>query len=628
MPRFLLGIAGVLALSAAALVSSPVARAGPGPGEIEVRFREAIRRVTPATVACVPWGIARTEAGFSSGVIVSPDGFVLSDGDVGRTWNREGGDEGRTWLPDVEVRVVQPSGGWRSYRARVVHRDREVDTALLRILRPPADGFPFVVLGGSDDLRVGDFAFVLGSAFDEDGRAPPTPTAGVISSFDPLPAGAAGGRHAYLYTSAAVNEGVNGGPLVDLDGRLAGTVSTWVDPGPEAVHQFLGKGVPVDRLRSVYQGVAAAPDLFDSPPPGAHRPHALETVFQAAGMRARSAIVSLQVERRRPVSGLSPLEESDTTIPRWEGPVSGVLISADGWIVTSLYNLTNVATLAEPLWRAPPGARVEEGLADVRGVTACFADGGKAPAHLVGYDRRLGVALLRADLPHPLPGGDALAMPRLLEPAPPAALEAGRFVLAVGNPFGAQPRPHPLLTVGILSRHHPSDAASAWRGQWQTDAAGLDTNCGGGAVDIEGRLLGLFTLWYPARHGRNSGVAFVVPWERIEAALPDLKAGRGPEPALLGVRFASGFAPRIAAVIEASAAARAGLRPGDVFHRVDREDTPSADDVRAVIGYRCRGDVVDVTVERDGALHAVRVRLGGDPGGGAPARVDRPREED
>lgn len=191
-------------------------------------------------------------------------------------------------------------------------------------------------------------------------------------------------------------------------------------------------------------------------------------------------------------------------------------------------------------------------------------------------------------------------------------------MLAVGHPFGAKARPEPLLSVGLLSRWHPDTASAAWRGQWQTDAAGLDTNSGGAAVDLEGRLLGLFTLWYPARHGRNSGIAFVVPWSSIRGALPDLARGKEPLPALLGVRFEGVGVPRLAAVTAGTAASRAGLRPGDVLVRMDAEEIIDYRDAIVLIGHRCAGDHVRIELERGSERLVIDAVLGPRPPRTAP----------
>ena len=79
---------------------------------------------------------------------------------------------------------------------------------------------------------------------------------------------------------------------------------------------------------------------------------------------------------------------------------------------------------------------------------------------------------------------------------------------SAGDPSGSKSLIDPLLTMGILSKVHADTAAAPWRGMWQTDAGAIDGNVGGAAVDLEGRLLGMLTFWDPARHGRNSGIAF------------------------------------------------------------------------------------------------------------------------
>jgi S1-C subfamily serine protease len=336
------------------------------------------------------------------------------------------------------------------------------------------------------------------------------------------------------------------------------------------------------------------------------REHPLEVAFHAAAERAWPVVVSLDVQRRRPVSARVPLDEGAAVLPRHQGPVTGFLLSRDGEIVTSLYGLTNVGSLVEPLWRAPEGAGVEEGLGDVVAVTAHLAGGHAVPARILGHDARLGVVLLRADLPPAL----APRLPNTLVPAPASAFERGRFVLALGNPYGAARPADPLLAAGILSKHHPEDVAAAWRGQWQTDAPGLDTNAGGPAVDLEGRLLGMLTLWHPAKHGRNSGIAFLVPLERIRAALPALRAGAGPRPGLLGVRFAAGIRPVVEDVEPGSGAGRAGLRKGDVVLRIDREAVVTVADAVAAVRFRYSGETVRVTVERGGQEVALLAELG------------------
>jgi S1-C subfamily serine protease len=279
-----------------------------------------------------------------------------------------------------------------------------------------------------------------------------------------------------------------------------------------------------------------------------------------------------------------------------------VAVSSDGWLVTSLYNLTNVAPIVDPLWRPPDGSGFEAGLAAVERVTALVRGTKGVPARIVAHDSRIGVALLKAELPQ------GVRIP-LFEPAPADSYRAGRFVLAVGNPFGSEPNPDPLLAFGILSKRHADDAFAPWRGQWQSDLGATDSNCGGAVVDLEGRLVGMLTIWSGVEHGRNSGVSFVVPWGRIQRALPDLRAGRTPRRGLLGAKFVPGAPARIGDVVAGGAADRAGLAAGDVVVALDRSEIGTTVEALSLLGHRWAGDTVALRIARGGTTTTFRVRL-------------------
>ena len=125
------------AFVALVLVTRPGVRpAAAGPLDmLEGDFEKAISRITPATVECKPYGIPPEQVlGGSSGVIVSRKGYIFSDGDVGSYRKGKQGEKPEVaWSDDVEVRVPDLKGkGFRAYRATVIHRNRKVDTSLLR----------------------------------------------------------------------------------------------------------------------------------------------------------------------------------------------------------------------------------------------------------------------------------------------------------------------------------------------------------------------------------------------------------------------------------------------------------------------------------------------------------------
>lgn len=268
----------------------------------------------------------------------------------------------------------------------------------------------------------------------------------------------------------------------------------------------------------------------------------------------------------------------------------------EGWVVTSLANLTNVATLIYQGWRAPPEAHVETGLRAITNIRVYLSGGRDVNAKVVAHDARLGLVLLKLTAPA---GGTSTTGPAgtALEAAPPDVFVEGRFAVAVGNPFGKQRNPDPLLAVGVLSKYHVEATGGPWRGHWQTDAAATDANRGGALVDLRGRVIGMLQVWSAPLFGRNSGIGFVVPWERIQSALPYLKEGRGR--GFLGVVWKPGVeTATITQVVPRSPAAAAGLQPGDTIVGMGERDTPTKAEVADEFALRWAGETLKLTILR------------------------------
>ncbi len=548
----------------------------------------------------------------SSGVIVTRSGYVLSDGDAPLVFMdpRTGGN--RRWGDEVEVRVLDlKRGTYTPFPGKVVRRLKDLDSCLVKVTAPPSSGFPFVVPGTADDLHVGSFTFAMGNAFGFSTEGTPTLTAGVVSALVPSPQGGTAGRNLEIYTSAAVNPGVNGGPLVDVEGALVGIVSTWVQPQaePKSPYQFLGKVVPIDRVKDAYRDLPEFASIFPDPktlPTRSKSAELLERALLAAARRAAPSVVSLEMTPSHPVMMVQGRDAQNKPVPvpfpRYDGPVSGVVVSPDGWIVTSLYNVANLMGLAA----GAPRNDIEDTLKKITAITAHFPSGQSAPARVVAHHQRLGIALLKADVE-----GYAVAAAKA---APPESFEVGRLVLCCGNPFGAARRPDPLLTLGMFSRSHPADSGDLWRGDFQTDAGVTDTDCGGAMVDIEGRLLGVATLWQPTQQGRNSGIGFGIPWDRIEAALPQMREGKS-------YRYGNGYLGvawtqdekdevRIDGLPEDGPAAKAGVQVGDRILAIDGKDLKNLADAQEAIRTRFAGDKVTLTLDRNGKRVYLEVELG------------------
>ncbi len=207
---------GVLSGAGIALIEAPPApKAESAPGSLS----GAARKAAPAVVsintskAAVrhprsndPWfqfffgdqGDQQAQAGLGSGVIISPDGYILTNNHV-----VEGADE-------IEVTLTDS----RRARARVIGTDPETDLAILKI---ELDKLPVIVLGNSDTLAVGDRVLAIGNPFG----VGQTVTSGIVSALGRSQLGINTFEN-FIQTDAAINPGNSGGALVDVNGNLLG----------------------------------------------------------------------------------------------------------------------------------------------------------------------------------------------------------------------------------------------------------------------------------------------------------------------------------------------------------------------------------------------------------------------
>ena len=177
-----------------------------------------VERVTPA-VAHV-----RRGSGGGSGVVIAPDGYVLTNSHV-----VDGADE---------VEVVFPDGA--SYRAPVVGTDAATDLALVRVLGP---SLVAADLGDSDALRVGQLVIAIGDPLGLQS----TVTTGVVSALG-RSLRAKDGRiiENIIQTDAALNPGNSGGPLVDTHGKVVGVNTAII-----AMAQGIAFAIPATTARLV-----------------------------------------------------------------------------------------------------------------------------------------------------------------------------------------------------------------------------------------------------------------------------------------------------------------------------------------------------------------------------------------
>ncbi|MEX0325604.1 MAG: Do family serine endopeptidase [Puniceicoccaceae bacterium] len=148
----------------------------------------------------------RVPNGLGSGVIISEDGYILTNNHVVSDNSGEPADEITVHLDDG-----------REVEATLVGRDERTDVALLKI---EESGLPFITMADSNQLRVGDIVFAIGNPLG----VGQTSTMGIVSATGRTNLGLLGnqGYENFIQTDAAINRGNSGGALVDAKGRLVG----------------------------------------------------------------------------------------------------------------------------------------------------------------------------------------------------------------------------------------------------------------------------------------------------------------------------------------------------------------------------------------------------------------------
>jgi Do/DeqQ family serine protease len=168
-------------------------------------------------------GRPRQEESLGSGIIISKDGFILTNRHV-----VEGADE-------VRVSTVQGD----EYRARIIGEDPGTDLAVLKI---DATDLPAATLADSANIRVGDLAFAIGNPFG----VGQTVTMGIVSATERTGFGITEYED-FIQTDAAINPGNSGGPLVDAEGHVMGVNTAILSRS--GGYQGIGFAVPINLAR-------------------------------------------------------------------------------------------------------------------------------------------------------------------------------------------------------------------------------------------------------------------------------------------------------------------------------------------------------------------------------------------
>jgi serine protease Do len=266
---------------------------------------------------------------------------------------------------------------------------------------------------------------------------------------------------------------------------------------------------------------------------------------------------------------------------------SGFIVSADGVIVTNNH--------------------VIQGATDIK---VTLDDGTELPAKLLGADEKSDLAVLKVTTKKQLPSiswGDS------------DKLKLGDQILAIGNPFGIGT----TVTAGIVSARGRDLHSGPYDNFIQIDAPINHGNSGGPLIDHDGNVVGINSAIY-SPNGGSVGVGFAIPSAEAKAIVAKLQNG-SIDHGYLGVQIqavtqdvadAIGLSNTqgalVAAVTDGSAAADAGLKPGDVVTGVGNGTVKTPKDLSRLVADLTPGAKEKMTVVRDGKDIELSVTIGGD----------------
>ena len=278
--------------------------------------------------------------------------------------------------------------------------------------------------------------------------------------------------------------------------------------------------------------------------------------------------------------------------PKRTGAGSGVILTADGYIVTN----NHVVQDADEL-------------------TVKLNDNREFKARIIGLDKTTDLALIKIE---------AKDLPAITV-ANSDDLKLGEWVLAIGNPFSLTS----TVTAGIVSAKARSLGATpgSIESFIQTDAAINPGNSGGALVNARGELVGINAMLY-SQTGSYSGYGFAIPTSIMNKVVDDLRQYGTVQRALLGIsgqdvstyidaEKEKGREPDlgtvngiyVAEVTADGAAAAAGLKEGDVITSIDGKTIEKFGQLQELLVNHRPGDKVSVTYLRDKKKHTVQITL-------------------
>ncbi|MBI5360731.1 MAG: trypsin-like peptidase domain-containing protein [Planctomycetes bacterium] len=518
---------------------------------------------------------------YGTGAIIQKDGLIITSTSV---------------IPPGAVNIRVRLNDRRDFTAKAVMINEEKEFSVIDI---DAEKLPALPLGDSDKIKTGESAYTYGNvlgSISADDR--PVLSAGIISGMYSLSKENAyhleqlTGKYksAVIETTAAVNGGIDGGPLISQDGRIAGIVIL-----SYSKTRRLGIAVPINIIKPLLK------DLLTEEPPAAPKIPA-PISFSHINDKFKDAIVSIKITyEEKPAQAAPPtLNKDDDGKPfsresiaeRAEYSVmpdalrTGVVIDpANNYILTSYKNIAGK-------------------IKDIKITFQTDKSKTEYAAKTIGWYQDLDLALLKAEAP---------AKDNIPNLSYKEASDVGQWAIIIS----VNPDPEalePVMTSGIVSALNRLQN----RKTFQLDADINYNNFGAPVFDIDGKFIGLAANFtHPLEWGLNSGIGLAVESPEILMLLADLKAGKKiekiPVP-FLGVQMARGAMDikgvRVDTVISASAADTAGIKSGDIIIQFKSTPVTEWHDLANTIRDSKVGETVTFKVLRGDATIELKAVLG------------------
>ncbi len=301
-------------------------------------------------------------------------------------------------------------------------------------------------------------------------------------------------------------------------------------------------------------------------------------VFRSATQKAKKFLVTIES-----FGGVSSKQgEIGGIRGQGEGNATGVMISADGYVITSTFSFI----------QQPPI------------ITVITSDGKRRVAKPLGQDDTRKLSLLK------IQDVEGLDVAEFVDPDDVAV---GQWAISVGVGYGDA---NPAISMGIISATNRIGGHAI-----QTDANISPANYGGPLVDIMGKVIGICVPMNPNSQAigagvewYDSGIGFVVPLHNSEELIERLKNGERIYPAFLGVRSApnpEGNGLRIEEVVKDTAAKEAGLKNADIILEVNGQAVNDLMRLKQLMNRYESGQEIELTVipDSDESKKQVKMKL-------------------